>query len=356
MTEPLAGRGFGPGLPPQGARVSFTCDGEVLNIAGWPGISAVKREELTAQRRPDSILLEWQAPAGQCGIMLEAPAASALTGWLRGIHEQQDGATKRWLWAALFFVIGLPFLLLGIFFSYRAEVIDATVALISVEQENTLGERLWQMQHAQLRLIENTAANRFVEEAGVRLAAAKLTPYTYHFFIANDSSINAFAMPAGYIVVHRGLIEKADSAEEVAGVLAHEIEHVEQRHSLRGMAQQLGLALIAAAVTGDLSGGVAGAWVKDLAGLQFSREQETAADAGGYTRLLAAKIDPHGMASFFDKLEKEQAGMPDALALLSTHPASAERAAAIKARLAGAPALPPLTYDWAAVRASVARK
>jgi len=230
------------------------------------------------------------------------------------------------------------------------------VARIPVAQEIKLGEQLWQMQSAQLKLIEGTAANRFLEETGTRLAQAKPTPYRYRFSLADDPGVNAFAMPAGFIVVHRGLIEKAASAEEVAGVLAHEIEHAEQRHSLRALAQELGFTAIWIAVTGDVGGGVAGEWLKGLAGMHFSRAQEIAADAGGYGRLLAAKIDPRGMASFFETLSKQQGDLPGALSLLSTHPASAERAAAIKAQLQTAPSFPPLAYDWAAIRASLAKE
>lgn len=348
-------RGFGAGLPPEGAALQLRLAGERLEIDGWPGIAAVKRSEAVARIQGNGVLLEWQAPVGRCGLLLEPPAATALADWLPPGAARHDSATRRWLWAALFLAIGLPLLLLALFFAFRAEIVDAAVTRIPVEQEQQLGEQLWQMQSAQLKLIEGTAANRFIETSGARLTQARPTPYRYRFFLADDSSINAFAMPAGFIVVHRGLIEHAASAEEVAGVLAHEIEHVEQRHSLRGMVQQFGLTVVWVAVTGDVGGGIAGEWLKGLADMQFSRDQEAAADAGGYARLLAAKIDPHGMASFFDTLTKQQNDMPGALNLLSTHPASAERAANIKAQLQTAPSFPPLADDWAAIRASLVK-
>ena len=350
-------RGFGPALPPEGASVSACPDGELLRIEDWPGIESVARSVLTARPQGEGLLLEWQSPQGQCAITLDTRTAAAWRGWLPGqIKPQTDHATRRWLWAMLFIAIGLPLLLFALFFIFRNDILDAAVAQISIEQEQKLGEQLWSLQGVQLKRIENTAANRFIEETGARLIKAKTSPYRYHFYIADDAAINAFAMPGGYIVVNRGLIEKTDSAEEVAGVLAHEIEHVEQRHSLRGMAQQLGLTVVAAAVTGDISGGVAATWLKELAGLQFSREQEGAADSGGYARLIAAKIDPHGMASFFEKLEKEAGGMPGALALLSTHPASAERAAAIKVKLQTSPAFAAMEVGWEEVKASVVKK
>lgn len=93
---------------------------------------------------------------------------------------------------------------------------------------------------------------------------------------------------------------------------------------------------------------MAGEGVRQLAGLHFSREQESAADAGGYARLVAAKIDPRGMASFFESLAKQQMAMPE---LLSSHPASAERATRLRLLLRDAPEFPPLVADWKALQA-----
>lgn len=354
-TDTYPARGFGPGLPPQGAPVRLLLADETLHIEGWPEVAAVSSGEAAARRHGKGLLLEWQIPQGRCGLLLDPAAVTALAGWLPPTGVQQDASTRRWLGIALFLAVGLPLLLLALFFAYRTEIIDAVVARTPVEQERSLGERLWQAQGAQLKLIKGTAANRFIEETGARLAQARPTPYRYRFFLVDDASVNAFAMPAGYIVVHRGLIEKAASAEEVAGVLAHEIEHVEQRHALRGLVQELGLTVVWSAVTGDVVGGAAAELLKGLAGMQFSRAQEAAADAGGYERLLAARIDPHGMASFFDTLSRQKNDMPGALHLLSTHPGSAERAAAIMTRLQTAPALPALAYDWTAIRASLTK-
>ena len=353
--EQFPARGFGSGLPPEGASVQLRLAGGQLHIEGWPEILSVNRSEVAVRRQGDGLLLEWQAPFGHCAMLLGPQAVTAIAAWLPPIVAQRDSTTRRWLGASLFLAIGLPLLLLALFFAFRAEIVDAVVARIPAEQEIKLGEQLWQMQSAQLKLIEGTAANRFLEETGARLAQARPTPYRYRFSLADDPSVNAFAMPAGFIVVHRGLIEKAASAEEVAGVLAHEIEHAEQRHALRALAQKLGFAAVWIAVTGDVGGGIVGEWLKGMAGMQFSREQESSADAGGYARLLAAKIDPRGMVSFFEALSKQQGDLPGALSLLSTHPASAERAAAIKAQLQTAPTFPPLAYDWAAIRASLAR-
>ncbi len=346
----MSGRGFGPGLPTEGAPVLLRRNGDDLVIDGWPAMPVVAVTHLAASRRGESLLLEWDDAAGRCAVTLDAAQAEKVG--LGGTAKQprHDRATRLWLWGTLFLLIGLPLLLLALAVGFRGVFIDGVTAWIPVEQEKQLADQLWPMQKAQLKLIEGTAANKAVTEIGARLVAAKPSPYTYRFHVAEDRTVNAFAMPAGYIVVHRGLIEKAASAEELAGVLAHEIEHVEGRHALRGMVQALGFHALWLTLTGDLGGGLAGEGARQLAGLHFSREQETAADQGGLARLLKAGIDPRGMASFFDKLAQEQAAMPD---LLSSHPASSERSARLLALMANVPRQPPLAYDWLAIRASL---
>lgn len=135
----------------------------------------------------------------------------------------------------------------------RTRIVDAAVASIPVAKETALAHRLWKARHPLLKLIEGGVANKLVEELGAR----------------------------------------AGSAEEIAGVLAHEMQHVESRHGLRGM------------------------------------------------------------AAFFDTLNKDQGALPEALSLLSTHPASSERSARLRQLMGDAPDLPPLACDWARLRASL---
>jgi Zn-dependent protease with chaperone function len=353
MSLTTIARGFGHGLPAEGAPVSIRLVGDRLHIDGWPAIREVRKPSITARRQGDGLLLEWTAGGRPCALLLDKVGVGVTTDWLPETAIRHDAATRGWLWAALFVLVGLPLLLLGLFFGFRAQVVDAVVARIPVHQEQALADQLWKMQRTQLKLIEGSAANKLVEELGARLAAAVPTPYAYRFHLVDDKSVNAFAMPAGYIVVHGGLIARAGSAEEVAGVLAHEIQHVESRHGLRGMVQAMGLSVVWLAVTGDLGGGLAGDWIKELAAMQFSREQEIAADTGGYARLVKAGIDPRGMASFFETLGKQQGSLPEALSLLSTHPASSERSARLRQLMRDAPPLPPLDYDWAKLQASL---
>jgi Zn-dependent protease with chaperone function len=125
------------------------------------------------------------------------------------------------------------------------------VSHVPVSQERKLGEAVFAQTKAKLKLVDGPPA-ALVKELGARLT--KGSAYTYEFYVADDSTVNAFAMPGGFVVMHTGLLALADSAEEVAGVLAHEIQHVEKRHSLKAIAKNAGLMVTISMVFGDLGG------------------------------------------------------------------------------------------------------
>ena len=170
---------------------------------------------------------------------------------------------------------------------------------------------------------------------------------SYRFHLADDKMVNAFAVPGGDIVVNRGLLTATRSPEELAGVLAHEIQHVALRHSLQGVVRGAGLSLLFAIVIGDASATLAGQAADRLLGLKFSRDAEREADEHGFGLLLMRGINPHGMVAFFATLAKQGGATP--ATLLSTHPTSAEREAALATRLKKMPAncCEPLVIDGA---------
>jgi beta-barrel assembly-enhancing protease len=160
--------------------------------------------------------------------------------------------------------------------------------------------------------------------------------------VVRGDTVNAFATLGGRIYVYDGLLQQAQSAEELAGVLAHEIEHVRQRHIMQGAVVSLvtwgGLKLIFQ--TGD-SG-----MTHLMLSLSFSREQEAEADEGGLERLRTAGVDAAGFARFFERARAAGA----APSILSSHPADSERAARA-ARFTGYPTRPVLTpAEWGELR------
>ncbi len=152
------------------------------------------------------------------------------------------------------------------------------------------------------------------------------SPYTFHVTVVNNSTVNAFAAPGGYIVVFRGLIERTQAAEELAGVLAHEVQHIVKRHATRMLIQHASTGLLLAALTGAGDLGSFGLEAAHTLGiLRYSRRHEEEADADGVRMLAAAQIDPRGMISFFESLRKAEKGTPGFLKYVSTHPSTADR-------------------------------
>jgi len=135
--------------------------------------------------------------------------------------------------------------------------------------------------------------------------------------------VNAAALPGGHIVLFRGLLDKTDSADEVAGVLAHEIAHIRNRHVTEALLRQFGFSMIIAGL-----GGSAGGNIDTMLSLSYSRDAEREADLDAVATLAGARISPAPTAAFFDRLAagKDKAGRLDAsLTYLSTHPPSAAR-------------------------------
>ncbi len=227
-------------------------------------------------------------------------------------------------------IVALPLLLL-IFFLMSAGTIAGWVSsYVPVEHEVTLGRQSFDTLSRGLTLKDDGPARAAAQGMVDSLTVDSRFDYEVH--VAQDPTPNAFALPGGIIVVHTGLIELTSSAEELAGVLAHEVQHVELRHSLRGLIKELGLRGLWAFVLGDIGGSLAGQAAVELTSLQFSRDDEREADAHGFEALVRAGIDPAGMPAFFRTLS--QSAGAQVPAFLSTHPLSEERERELRERLA----------------------
>lgn len=157
------------------------------------------------------------------------------------------------------------------------------------------------------------------------------SPYRFHVIVADDPAVNAFAAPGGWLVFNRGLLRKTRTPEELAAVMAHEMQHVLQRHTTNGIMRQLSWRAAFALLIGDAGGAgdllyAAGA----LRELGYQRGDEESADREGLRLLGEARVDPHAMTSMLTMLEKESEGMPQPLVYLSSHPNTADRRARIE--------------------------
>jgi predicted Zn-dependent protease len=214
---------------------------------------------------------------------------------------------------------------------------------ISQQQEMQLGAQSASDINRQLPIVSDASVHQAINVLGDQIGRYGKRGINYTFYVVNSSVVNAFSVP-GYVYINRGLIERTSSWPELAGVLAHEIGHVEERHS----AEQLGR--VQGANTGlnlayILMGRAPGAVERTAVGLggsavlaRYSREAENEADRTAIQMLLASRTSPNGLVTMFQKLVSDQQRSPTRVEQwFSTHPTSQDRAAAIRAQIAQIP-------------------
>ena len=364
---------FGTGFPAQGAKITVQMESDSLRL--WRcDISGEMQEKLVAYHdlrvsaggfNHDQIILMWSENESTGSLTLADKAAKdylfaeappVLAAKLTQCKKSMNGTRRRmragWLALALFLLS--PFILLGMFVWQSDRVIDWAVSHVSIEDEQKFGDMVFEQYRPTLKLITQGEALRVIEEIGAKLGLD--SPYKFKWHVADNPAVNAFAIPGGHIVVFTGLIKAAQTPEEVAGVLAHEVQHVVQRHSLKAMVHNLGWRATLAMITGDWTGGMLGEAVTQLGILKHGRDKETEADMQGLALLKKIRVDPHGMVQFFETLAQSNKGAP--IEIFSTHPSSTERMTALRAAIKQQEPWQsqPLPYDWGAVKASLPAK
>jgi beta-barrel assembly-enhancing protease len=194
-------------------------------------------------------------------------------------------------------------------------------------------------------------AEALLDRVVQRLAAqAPASRYRFRVVYANSPLVNAFAAPAGHVVVFRGLLQQAATAEEFAGVMAHEMQHVFHKHSIQAMARAYSGAMLLRMMAAD-SSGTSSAFLgaANLADLHYQRQDESEADGDGFALLLKARVDPMGFADFMKRMQADGSGVAG---FLSSHPSDEERAtkAAAAAREYKGALVPLMTvqeWEWA---------
>ncbi len=185
---------------------------------------------------------------------------------------------------------------------------DRMVDKIPVEWEMSMGQSILKMLPVKqepdpkvLKVLQDTVD--LLEQS-----VADNQPYDLKIYIWPTEQVNALALPGGPIVVFEGLLNQAESPEELAGVIAHEIQHILLRHSTRGIIRSMAKSMLLSLFIGDVNAVMEGmaALVGELETLGFSREMEAEADQKGMELILSANIDPHGMIRIFEKLMQEE--------------------------------------------------
>jgi hypothetical protein len=316
---------------------------------GWDGRAV--HLLFTHEGQPYSVTLDAETVR-----TLRAAAPSALADELDRLTQaggRSDRRGRLTLPLVVFVCVVLPLTALVALFLARERLVDAALRRLPASVDTQLGDLVHRQLQASGRLRASGADLAAVRAVGERLvAAAPEHAFTFRFEVVQDAGVNAFAAPGGVVAVHTGLIGAAEGPDELAGVLAHEITHVLERHSMRQVVFAVGLSGLVQVTLGSPEGalGALASAASELSSLGFSRDQEREADEGALRLLERAQIPAHGLVSFFDRLKTETAPP----AMLSSHPPAEDRATRLaeEIRKRGGWPVVPLGLDWNAVRAA----
>lgn len=210
--------------------------------------------------------------------------------------------------------------------------ISSASCSVSQSDEVQLGQQAAADINRQLPIVEDPVVHNYINRLGNRIARHTERDFNYQFYVVNIEEVNAFAVPGGYIYINRGVIERSRNMSELAGVLAHEIAHVDRRHGAAQLerVQRANLGLTAAFVLlGRMPTGLE-ALAVDVAGAaifaRYSRGAEQEADAEAVDLLVASGINPNGLVSFFRTLMEEQRRQPSLVEQwFASHPLTDDR-------------------------------
>lgn len=276
--------------------------------------------------------------------ILSHPALADNTSVSKQVRSAKNKRIFNWsILAAIILVIaGIP----ASFFIFLDPITHVIAQKLPTEWERKLGESTLENFRSQHGFIDSQEINRQLGElTRPLLHEIEQNRFNFELYISRDENINAFALPGGYIVINSGLILEASNAEEILGVLAHEIAHVTEQHGIRGIIKTVGIYSMAQALLGDASGIMA--FIANAAPLlinqSYSRDFEAEADETGYNLLVESGIDPDGLYSFFNRIREEekkllrsvdnanvQRLLEKTFSLLSTHPATDDRIARLR--------------------------
>ena len=209
--------------------------------------------------------------------------------------------------------------------------------LISPEQDIEIGRQYAPEVEKQMGgRIPNPALQQYVDNVGRRVAAVSHRPdFEYQFVAVNDESLNAVALPGGYIFITRAMLENLRSEAQLASILAHETTHVVARHSSEAMSRQIGFEILLSAVISDQTSqtvqSVAG-MTRQIIELGYSRDQEREADIGGLDYMVRAGYAPYAMVEAMQMLQDRQKVRPTTF--FSTHPSPQNRISYLEQKIA----------------------
>jgi Zn-dependent protease with chaperone function len=285
----------------------------------------------TDPENPAHVRVE-RASTGEALVVLEAAFLETCESRSPRAQAATRDAASGWPKIAML-VVGSIALVGGLYFVALPAMAGIMADRVSVEFERELGDGVIEQLLADEAACDDPALTRSIDDIVARLRSGLPDErYDFRVTVVDDTLVNALAVPGGAMVIFRGLLRNSATPEELAGVLAHEMQHVQLRHGTRAIMRQLPLLMG--------GGSDAAAVLGVLGALSYARADEEEADEEGMRLVMAAQIDPRGMISFFDTLERITGSGSGMLTYLSTHPATSERRAALAAMAASAPEAP----------------
>lgn len=278
----------------------------------------------------------------------------AAPGIARHLHDPAWRQTRlRWTLGSALSVLVL---IVGLYRWGIPALASAAAPYIPVSWEESLGRQVVDRLAPKNQQCRDPERLDKLNQIAQTLAATRPeSPYRVTLSVVDNSTVNAFAAPGGQVILLRGLLERTNSPEELAGVLAHELQHIYQRHTTKTILEQTAGSLLLTAVSGDISGGLA--WglegARAMGALHDNRVHEREADIEGLHMLHAAHLDPAAMVAIYRSMHQSEQPRDAPPEFLSTHPDMNERLATLLALASPPPSDPqPLLpgEDWQDIR------
>jgi Zn-dependent protease with chaperone function len=223
------------------------------------------------------------------------------------------------------FVLLFTIIALGTVIYFTISIILPKVAIhfISEKQESALGNQFFKSFIEDSKIDSNASytIQKFADELNLS------NKYKIKIVVVKDTTVNAFALPGGYIVVYSGILRALEKPSELVALLSHETSHINKRHSLKSMLTSISSNFAISLLTSDING-ISGAIISNvnlLRGYSYSRTLEKEADDEGMNLMVANNLNPIGMKWLMEDLAKANNDIPTSISFLSTHPLTTNR-------------------------------
>jgi Zn-dependent protease with chaperone function len=283
--------------------------------------------------RGEPVTLEHGSPIPELLVVRQAAFLQALRRAARELGQRFEGplGSPRWLMRIVIGTGGSIVLVIALFQIGLPAFSDFLSRFVPVTWERMMGRQAFTHLAPEATRCTNPTLQTNLNILVTRLTAPLSGRYEYEVVVADAQWFNAFAAPGGYIVVFRPLLQATASVDELAAVLAHEMQHIERRHATRAMIRQFSMGAIVSAIAGQLTGlsPIGGQVGQAVLALGYSREAEEEADREAVHLLQESGMGADGMIQFFGKMKARgtRSHLPE---YLSTHPDTGTRLERLK--------------------------